>query len=100
VGTSILPSEIKSLGPWALSLCGGLSDPEPLTLERFMSKIVTFQDMCENPGMLTNPDLVVKVEDMYYNWQTAAPILVAKTVFQKHLPEVRDKFSQSFLVVL
>jgi len=65
-----------------------------------MSKIVTFQDMCENPGMLINPDLVVKVEDMYYNWQTAAPILVAKTVFQKHLPEVRDGFSQSFLVVL
>ncbi|XP_045182167.2 phosphatidate phosphatase LPIN3-like [Mercenaria mercenaria] len=86
-GPNILVSEIKSLGMYSLSLCGGLADADGVSLEKFMSKIVTFDDLSENPAMLSNPDLVVKIEDNYYNWQTAAPIMLARVVFQKNLPE-------------
>ena len=86
--STILESEIRHLGTVSLSLCGGLSDQEGVTLEKFMSKVVTFDDLCENPSMLTNPDLVVKVEDKYYNWATAAPIVVARMAFDKPLPSV------------
>ncbi|XP_052763663.1 phosphatidate phosphatase LPIN3-like isoform X1 [Mya arenaria] len=86
-GNHILPSEIRSLGPYSLSLCGGLADHEPMSLTKFMSKIVTFEDLCDNPAMLSYPDLVVKIEDQYYNWQTAAPLIMAKIVFQKNMPD-------------
>lgn len=85
---TILASEIKSLGTYSLSLCGGLSDPDGVTLEKFMSKIVTFDDLSENPAMISNPDFVVKIEENYYNWQTAAPMVLASVAFQKNLPEV------------
>lgn len=85
---TLLASEIKSLGTNSLSLCGGLADPDGVTLEKFMSKIVTYDDLCDNPAMTANPDLVVKIEDHYYNWQTAAPLLLSQVVFQKSLPEV------------
>lgn len=85
---TLLASEIKSLGAYSLSLCGGLADPDGMTIEKFMSKIMTYEDLCENPAMLINPDLVVKIEDNYYNWQTAAPMLVSQVAFQKPLQEV------------
>lgn len=86
--STVLVSEIKSLGTYSLSLCGGLADPDGITLEKFMSKIVTFDDLCENPNMINNPDLVVRVEEQYYNWLTAAPMLLSQLVYQKNLPEV------------
>jgi undecaprenyl pyrophosphate synthase len=42
-----------------MSLCGGLS--EGVTLEKFMQKIVTFDDLCENFNMISNPDLVIRI---------------------------------------
>ncbi|XP_060552221.1 phosphatidate phosphatase LPIN3-like [Ruditapes philippinarum] len=86
-GPNVLVSEIKSLGTYSLSLCGGLSEAEGVTLGKFMSMIVTFDDLSANPAMLSNPDLVVKIEDNYYNWQTAAPIILSQVAFQKDLSE-------------
>lgn len=59
--TSFLQSEVKHLGRYSMSLCGGLANPEGVTLEKFMQKIVTFEDLCENFNMITNPDLVIKI---------------------------------------
>lgn len=84
---TLLPSEIKHLGTYSLSLCGGLSDADSVTLEKFMSKIVTYDDLCENPNMLTNPELVVRIGNKYYNWLTAAPLILSQIAFQKSLPE-------------
>lgn len=60
-GVSFLKSEVKHLGNFSLSLCGGLSDPDGITLEKFMTHIVTYEDLCENYNMVTNPDLVVRI---------------------------------------
>ena len=81
---------MKHLGTYSLSLCGGLSDPDGVTLEKFMSKIVTYDDLRENPNMLTNPELVIRVGHKYYNWSTAAPIILSQIAFQKSLPEVKS----------
>ena len=60
---SFLESEVRHLGTVALSLCGGLSDPEGMTLDKFMKKVITFDDLVEQPALLSNPDLVVKIRD-------------------------------------
>lgn len=85
--STLLPSEIKHLGTYSLSLCGGLTDPDGVTLEKFMSKIVTYDDLRENPSMLTNPELVIRIGHKYYNWLTAAPVIISQIVFQKSLPQ-------------
>ncbi|KAL5014363.1 hypothetical protein ScPMuIL_008633 [Solemya velum] len=85
---SFLRSEVQHLGMFSLSLCGGLTDPEGVNLEKFMQKVVTYGDLCENPTMTNNPDLVVRVGDKYYNWQTAAPLILSHAVFQKELPDL------------
>ncbi|XP_048727886.2 phosphatidate phosphatase LPIN2-like isoform X2 [Ostrea edulis] len=86
-GVSFLKSEVQHLGNYSLSLCGGLSDPDGVNLEKFMTHIVTFGDLCENFNMITNPDLVVRIGENYYNWQTAAPIILCQVCFEKDLPE-------------
>lgn len=85
-GVSFLKSEVQHLGNFSLSLCGGLSDPDGMTLEKFMTHIVTYEDLCENFNMVANPDLVVRIGENYYNWQTAAPIILSHVCFDKDLP--------------
>lgn len=58
---SFLRSEVQHLGMFSLSLCGGLTDPEGVNLEKFMQKVVTYGDLCDDPLMTVNPDLVVRV---------------------------------------
>ncbi|XP_059159928.1 phosphatidate phosphatase LPIN2-like isoform X2 [Physella acuta] len=84
---SFTMSELRHLGPVALSLCGGLNDAEPITLDKFMQKVVTFEDLAESPNITSNPDLVVKIHDKYYNWATASPMVLSQIVFHKQLPE-------------
>ncbi|KAK6168129.1 hypothetical protein SNE40_022017 [Patella caerulea] len=85
---SFLESEVRHLGHVSLSLCGGLSDPDGVNLEKFMQKVVTFGDLCEKPNMISDPDLVVRIHDKgYFNWQVAAPMLLSNVVFHKDLPE-------------
>ena len=60
-----------------------------------MSKIVTYDDLRENPAMLTNPELVIRIGHKYYNWLTAAPIIMSQIVFQKSLPDVSWGFQHN-----
>ncbi|CAE1175498.1 LPIN [Acanthosepion pharaonis] len=84
---NFLESEVRHLGEVSLSLCGGLGDSEGVTLEKFMQKVLTFDDLSETPTIVNNPDLVVKIHDNFYNWQTAAPIVLSMVSFQKNLPQ-------------
>jgi phosphatidate phosphatase LPIN len=60
---SFLESEVRHLGTVSLSLCGGLADSEGMTLDKFMKKVVTFEDLVDQPRLIDNPDLVVKIRD-------------------------------------
>ncbi|KAK3863213.1 hypothetical protein Pcinc_030987 [Petrolisthes cinctipes] len=72
----------------AFSLCGRLHEYEgdfPESL--FLQSLVTYDDFCETPGLLQNPDLVVRLGGRYLNWHTAAPQLLALVLFQRPMPQ-------------
>ncbi|XP_066468087.1 phosphatidate phosphatase LPIN1 isoform X2 [Tiliqua scincoides] len=88
---------IRDLPSIAISLCGGLSDNKEISKEMFLEHEVTYQQFVDNPALIDDPNLVVKIGNKYYNWTTAAPLLLAMQAFQKPLPKatvdsiMRDK---------
>ncbi|XP_067337141.1 phosphatidate phosphatase LPIN1 isoform X4 [Channa argus] len=77
-------SDLPSL---AMSLCGGLTDNREITREQFHEKIISYQQFAENPSIIDDPNLVIKIGSKYYNWSTAAPLMLAMQAFQKPLPK-------------
>uniref|UniRef100_A0A8C2FZN1 phosphatidate phosphatase n=1 Tax=Cyprinus carpio TaxID=7962 RepID=A0A8C2FZN1_CYPCA len=85
----------------AISLCGGLTEDREITTEHFQQKSVSFQQFADNPSIIDDPNLVVKIDSKYYNWSTAAPILLAMQAFQKPLSKVHTHtHTQSYTSVL
>uniref|UniRef100_A0A8D2DA51 phosphatidate phosphatase n=1 Tax=Sciurus vulgaris TaxID=55149 RepID=A0A8D2DA51_SCIVU len=88
---------LRDLPSIAISLCGGLSDHREITKDAFLEQAVTYQQFVDNPAIIDDPNLVVKIGNKYYNWTTAAPLLLAMQAFQKPLPKatvesiMRDK---------
>ncbi|NXC16159.1 LPIN1 phosphatase, partial [Corythaeola cristata] len=80
---------IRDLPSIAISLCGGLTDNKEITKEEFLEHAVTYQQFVDNPAIIDDPNLVVKIGNKYYNWTTAGPLLLAMQAFQKPLPKVR-----------
>ncbi|XP_074541544.1 phosphatidate phosphatase LPIN1 [Halichoeres trimaculatus] len=70
-----------------ISLCGGLNDNREITKEQFHEKMISYQQFAENPSIIDDPNLVVKIGSKYYNWSTAAPLMLAMQAFQKPLPK-------------
>ncbi|XP_034999748.1 phosphatidate phosphatase LPIN1 isoform X1 [Hippoglossus stenolepis] len=79
-----LMSDLPSI---AISLCGGLTDNREITKEQFHEKIISYQQFAENPSLIDDPNLVVKIGSKYYNWSSAAPLMLAMQAFQKPLPK-------------
>ncbi|XP_026197422.1 phosphatidate phosphatase LPIN1 isoform X2 [Anabas testudineus] len=71
----------------AISLCGGLTENREITKEQFHEKIISYQQFAENPSIIDDPNLVIKIGSKYYNWSTAAPLMLAMQAFQKPLPK-------------
>ncbi|XP_055363271.1 phosphatidate phosphatase LPIN1 isoform X2 [Betta splendens] len=71
----------------AISLCGGLTDDGGITAGQFQERTVSFQQFSENPSIIDDPNLVVRIGSKYYNWSTAAPVMLAMQVYQKPLPQ-------------
>ncbi|XP_058034630.1 phosphatidate phosphatase LPIN1 isoform X3 [Ahaetulla prasina] len=78
---------IRDLPSIAISLCGGLSDNKEISKENFLEQEVSYQQFVDNPAIIDDPNLVVKIGNKYYNWTTAAPLLLAMQAFQKPLPK-------------
>ncbi|KAI7800229.1 putative phosphatidate phosphatase LPIN1, partial [Triplophysa rosa] len=76
--------DLPSIG---ISLCGGLTENREITKEHFQQQFVSYQQFSEKPSIIDNPNLVVKIDSKYYNWSTAAPIILAMQAFQKPLPK-------------
>ncbi|KAM4771208.1 phosphatidate phosphatase LPIN1 [Rhinophrynus dorsalis] len=87
-GVESISDGIRDLPSIAISLCGGLSDNREITKEQFIEQAVTYQQFVDNPAIIDDPNLVVKIGNKYYNWPTAAPLLLAMQAFQKPLPKV------------
>nr|XP_057945092.1 phosphatidate phosphatase LPIN1 [Doryrhamphus excisus] len=86
-GLDSLLDHMGDLPHVAISLCGGLSDNKEITQEQFQERAVTYQQFSENPSIIDDPNLVVKIGNKYYNWSTAAPVMLAMQVYQKPLPQ-------------
>lgn len=71
----------------SLSLCGGLDTENGPSKEAFHQNLLHYEDICSDPKLYDNPNLVVKINNKYYNWTTACPIVMTYAVFQRHLPQ-------------
>ncbi|KAI3377777.1 hypothetical protein L3Q82_008916 [Scortum barcoo] len=86
-GLDSLSDPIGDLPHVAISLCGGLTDNREITREQFQERAISYQQFSENPSIIDDPNLVVKIGNKYYNWNTAAPVMLAMQVYQKPLPQ-------------
>ncbi|RXM37058.1 Myomesin-1 [Acipenser ruthenus] len=86
-GTECLSDSATDLPDVTLSLCGGLGENSEISKDKFMEHIITYQEFAENPGLIDNPNLVVRIANRYYNWTLAAPMILSLQTFQKHLPK-------------
>ncbi|KAJ8279800.1 hypothetical protein COCON_G00068660 [Conger conger] len=90
-GTECLSDSASDLPDVTLSLCGGLSENSDISKEKFMQHIITYHEFAENPAMIDNPNLVVKIGNRYYNWTLAAPLILSLQAFQKNLPKTTEE---------
>uniref|UniRef100_H3B8C3 phosphatidate phosphatase n=1 Tax=Latimeria chalumnae TaxID=7897 RepID=H3B8C3_LATCH len=86
-GTDYLSDSATDLPEATLSLCGGLGDNTEISEEMFMEHIILFQDFVKNPGIIDDPNLVIRIDKKYYNWAVAAPMILSFQAFQKNLPK-------------
>ncbi|XP_011869440.1 PREDICTED: phosphatidate phosphatase LPIN3 isoform X2 [Vollenhovia emeryi] len=71
----------------SISLCGGLDSESGPSKEAFNENLLHFEDVCTDPKLYENPNLIVKINGKFYNWTTACPIVLTYVVFQRHLPQ-------------
>ncbi|KAM9527244.1 phosphatidate phosphatase LPIN3 isoform 3-T4 [Guaruba guarouba] len=81
------PTASELLPAAALSLCGGLGGSRQLSHEKFMEHMVSYQQFAENPGLIDDPNLVILLNEKYYNWAVAAPMVLSLQAFQRNIPE-------------
>ncbi|XP_074843470.1 phosphatidate phosphatase LPIN2 isoform X2 [Carettochelys insculpta] len=86
-GTECMSDSAMDLPDVTLSVCGGLSENGEISKEKFMEHIITYNEFAENPGLIDNPNLVIRIYNRYYNWTLAAPMILSLQVFQKSLPK-------------
>ncbi|EQB79086.1 lipin 2 [Camelus ferus] len=89
-GTECLSDSAMDLPDVTLSLCGGLSENGEISKEKFMEHIITYHEFAENPGLIDNPNLVIRIYNRYYSWALAAPMILSLQVFQKSLPKLPE----------
>ncbi|XP_060788916.1 phosphatidate phosphatase LPIN2-like isoform X3 [Neoarius graeffei] len=89
-GTECLSDSTLDLPSISLSLCGGLGDNAHVNKEKFLEHIVTYQQFVDNPDIINNPNLVVRIDNRYYNWTLAAPLILCMQAFQKTLPKAAE----------
>ncbi|KAK2900902.1 hypothetical protein Q8A67_009017 [Cirrhinus molitorella] len=90
-GTECLSDSASDLPDVTLSLCGGLSENGEISKEKFMEHIISYHEFAENPAIIDNPNLVVKIGNRYYNWTLAAPLILSLQAFQKNLPKATEE---------
>ncbi|XP_078253408.1 phosphatidate phosphatase LPIN2 isoform X2 [Rhinoraja longicauda] len=78
------PSDLPDL---VFSLCGGLSENTEISKEKFLQHVVTYHEFSENPGIIDDPNIVLRINNRYYNWALAAPMILSMQAFQKCLPK-------------
>ncbi|NXM69051.1 LPIN3 phosphatase, partial [Serilophus lunatus] len=88
---SSLPADISrnsdSMPTVALSLCGGLRGSRQISHEKFVEHMVSYQQFAENPMLINDPNLVILINNKYYSWAVAAPMVLSLQAFHRNIPE-------------
>ncbi|NXK50114.1 LPIN2 phosphatase, partial [Chauna torquata] len=66
-GTECMSDSAMDLPDVTLSLCGGLNENGEISKEKFMEHIITYHEFAENPGLIDNPNLVIRIYNRFYN---------------------------------
>ncbi|KAM6971282.1 phosphatidate phosphatase LPIN2-like [Tautogolabrus adspersus] len=90
-GTECLYDSAGDLPDVTLSLCGGVGENSEISKEKFMEHIISYNEFAENPAIIDNPNLVVRIANRYYNWTLAAPLILSMQAFQKNLPKATEE---------
>ncbi|KAM3593010.1 uncharacterized protein V6R79_003856 [Siganus canaliculatus] len=90
-GTECLSDSAGDLPDVTLSLCGGVGENSEISKDKFMEHIITYSEFVENPAIIDNPNLVVRIANRYYNWTLAAPLILSMQAFQKNLPKATEE---------
>jgi phosphatidate phosphatase LPIN len=89
---------ISILSDVSLSCCGSNGgNLDSITDDMFIQSQISFADFCSNPvNILNNPDLVVRINNRYYSWQVAGPMIMSCLVFAQTLPQpIHDNLTRS-----
>ncbi|KAM4691808.1 phosphatidate phosphatase LPIN3-like [Rhinophrynus dorsalis] len=87
--------ETPQEGCVAMSLCGGLADSWDIPEDWFLQHQISYSEFCQNPSLIDDPRLVLRIHNKYYNWAAAAPIILCMKVFNQELPQgVIDQLAQ------
>ncbi|NWU16186.1 LPIN3 phosphatase, partial [Cephalopterus ornatus] len=81
------PLDCDSAPAVALSLCGGLRGSKQISHEKFLEHMVSYQQFAENPRLVNDPNLVILINNKYYSWAVAAPIVLSLQAFHRNIPE-------------
>ncbi|KAJ7406496.1 lipin 3 [Willisornis vidua] len=81
------PMDSGSMPAVALSLCGGLRGSRQISHEKFMEHMVSYQQFAENPRLVNDPNLVILINNKYYSWAVAAPMVLSLQAFHRNIPE-------------
>ncbi|XP_077365342.1 phosphatidate phosphatase LPIN2-like isoform X3 [Festucalex cinctus] len=91
-GAECLSDSAVDLPDVTLSLCGGGGgDDCEIDSEKFLESIISYHEFVENPAVIDNPNLVVRIGHRYYNWTLAAPLILSMQAFQKNLPKATEE---------
>lgn len=72
---------------------------ELLSTDTFQNSYVGFADFCSDPvSVLSNPNLVVRVDGKFYNWQVAAPLIMSAVIYLQVLPQkTQSKVTEKYM---
>ncbi|XP_011660379.1 phosphatidate phosphatase LPIN2 isoform X2 [Strongylocentrotus purpuratus] len=88
----------ENLREMQLSLCGGLKeDEDTIEIDHFKKHLITYEEFIKDPSMLTNPKLVIRINNKFFNWQMAGPVIISQLAFQKPLPDVASNLMKENL---
>ncbi|NXS31165.1 LPIN3 phosphatase, partial [Pomatostomus ruficeps] len=85
--STLSSTDSDSMPTVALSLCGGLRGNRQISHEKFLEHMVSYQQFAENPWLVSDPNLVIMINNKYYNWAVAGPIVLSLQAFQRNIPE-------------
>jgi len=101
-----LPALISRYFPdFGISFCGPLSSKSTtISPEMFAEHQLSYSDLAsklgEDPKLLSNDSLVVRLQERYMTWEMASPLIVSVLAFKMPLPhDITDQLTKESLAV-